>query len=165
MAEPIFGRKRVLMFRKKGDSAAVAKLALQVTHTWEEENSVEQRQTKDGPITISSGYTASLSLEAVATNDAVNQMLQAAVKSGDKIEVWDVDLTAPSTTNDGKYAAIYAIGSLESWSTPADVESTVDLSTTMRIDGVPQFGYTALPPGAVAEIQKAYSFVEIIPTV
>ncbi|WP_369075612.1 phage tail tube protein, partial [Mycobacterium tuberculosis] len=40
----------------------------------------------------------------------------------------------------GKYPALYAIGSLNTWEVPANVEELSTISTEMAIDGKPQKG-------------------------
>ena len=43
--EPQKGKDRILMFRKKGDKTAAAKLALQTEHKWEYERKTDSTKT------------------------------------------------------------------------------------------------------------------------
>lgn len=151
-----FGKDKILMFRKLGDKNAAAKLALQTEHSWNYERSNEATKTKDGAVVSDGGLEVTLSIEAVATMDELNEMLKDSVTKGFKLEVWEINLAGEK--KDGKYPALYAQGSLSSWETPANVEELETISTEMAIDGVPQDGYATLTADQEAAIR--YAFVD-----
>lgn len=162
MKAPIYGKDKILMFRRLKDAAsgAGARLALQIEHTWNYERSTDSKQTKDGNLAVAGGLEVTLDFTAVSTKDAVNKMLLDSVIKGDKLEVWEVDLSAPELG--GKYPALYAQGSLESWEVPDNVEDTEDISSTMKIDGVPVEGQATLTPEDLNEIKAAYAFKDTV---
>lgn len=154
------GKDKVLMFRKLGDKAAAAKLALQTNHKWEYERSNDSKKTKDGAVTSNGGLEVSLSIEAISSRDEVNELLANSVKDGFKVEVWEIDLAGEK--QGGKYPALYAQGSLGKWEVPSDVEDLEEISTEMTIDGKPQAGYVTLTDDHVKEINYAFRDVTAI---
>ena len=84
--EPQKGKDRILMFRKKGDKTAAAKLALQTEHKWEYERKTDSTKTKDGAISAAGGLEVTLSIEAVASRDELNNMLKNYVIEGYELD-------------------------------------------------------------------------------
>lgn len=152
----IEGKKRVLFFRllRDAETKKAAKLALQTSHEWEKSRDNDSTATKDGSKSRSGALETTLSIDALATNDEVNAMLEKSVNDGEVVEVWDVDLSEPTTEN--KYKAKYAQGLLNSWSTPSDVEDFVTFSTEMTIDGLPQDGEATVTEADQKSIQYAF---------
>lgn len=159
-----FGKDKILAFRLLDDRSTKdgAKLALQTSHSWSYDRKAEVTQTKDGPVVTSGGLEVSLDLSAVTSNDELNRMLKDSVVNGKKLEVWEIDLASKKPT-ENKYKAIYAQGNLEKWSVPSDVNGLEELSTTMKIDGVPQEGELTLTQEQVSAIQ--YAFADLKKTV
>lgn len=151
----IYGKDRILMFRKLGDKKAAAKLALQTEHKWNFERSNNVTKTKDGAVTSDGGLEVKLSIEAVASRDEVNLMLKQSVMEGFKLEVWDIDLTDKKAN--GKYGATYAQGSLANWEVPSNVEELTTISTEMTIDGKPVDGEATLTAEQEAAIRYAFA--------
>ena len=155
---PVYGKDKILMFRKLGETGKTAsKLLLQVEHKWEYERKNETKATKDGAVVASGGLETKLSIEALSTRDEVNQLLADSVIQGFKLEVWEIDLAGEKQGS--KYPAIYAQGSLSKWEVPANVEDMADFSTEMAIDGVPKHGFVALSDAQTQEV--AYAFKDI----
>nr|DAH03621.1 MAG TPA: major tail protein [Caudoviricetes sp.] len=150
----IFGKNKILMFRKLGDKTAAAKLALQTEHTWKYERSTDSEKTKDGAIVKDGGLEVTLSIEAVTSRDDVNKMLKNSVVNGEKLEVWEIDLAGEKQGQ--KYPALYAQGALSSWEVPDNVEDLETLSTEMTIEGKPVEGYATLTASQVEEINYAF---------
>lgn len=150
----IYGKDKILMFRKLGDKSAAAKLALQTEHKWEYERKNETKSTKDGAVVASGGLEVKLSIEALSSRDAVNELLADSVLKGYKLEVWEIDLSG--TKNGDKYPAKYAQGSLGKWEIPANVEDIEEISTEMAIDGIPQKGDATLTQAQEEEILYAF---------
>lgn len=159
---PIHGKNKILKFRLLEEAATekAARLALQTEHSWNYSRDNESIQTKDGNISSSAGLEVTLDITAISSYDAVNDMLFKAVRDNKKLEVWEIDITqkGTETENQGKYKAMYAQGDLSEWALPNNVESLVELSTNMTIDGVPVEGWATLTPEDIQEIQAAYSF-------
>lgn len=151
----IYGKDKILMFRKLGDTSKQAeKLALQVEHKWEFERKNESKATKDGAVVASGGLETKLSIEALSTRDDVNKLLADSVIQGFKLEVWEIDLAGEK--QGGKYPAQYAQGNLSKWEVPANVEDIAEFSTEMAIDGVPKAGYVTLTEEQTKEISYAF---------
>ena len=149
-----FGKNKILMFRKLGDKTAAAKLALQTEHKWKYERKNDSTATKDGSVISDKGLEVTLSIEAVATRDALNLMLKDSVVSGYKLEVWEIDLAGEKQEN--KFPALYAQGSLNSWEVPENVEDLETVSTEMGIEGKPVAGFATLSDSQIAEINYAF---------
>lgn len=158
----VFGKDRILMFRKLGDKNAAAKLALQTEHSWNYERSNEATKTKDGAVVSDGGLEVTLQIEAVASRDGLNKMLLDSVLNGDKLEVWDIDLAGVKDKS-GKYPAKYAQGSLSNWEVPANVEELATISTEMAIDGKPVDGYATLTAEQQEAIRYAFQDTTAIP--
>lgn len=162
-AQAKHGKDKILMFRKLKDASKIgaAKLALQTDHTWEYSRSTEVTQTKDGARVASAGLEVSLSINALTSDDEVNKMLLDAVKSGEKLEVWEIDITNLGESPDSKKCpAMYAQGNLESWTVPADVNAYENLSTTMKIDDMPKDGEVTLSDEQTKLITYAFRDLE-----
>ena len=153
------GKDKFLMFRKLGDKTKAAKLALQTEHKWEYERKGESTPTKDGAINSDGGLETKLSIEAVSSRDGLNEMLKASVVDGYKLEVWEIDIAGEKDST-GKYPALYAIGSLNTWEVPANVEELSTISTEMAIDGKPQKGFATLTADQEAELM--YTFKDVV---
>lgn len=149
-----FGKNKILMFRKLGDTTAAAKLALQTEHKWKYERKNDSTATKDGSVVSDKGLEVTLSIEAVTSRDDVNKMLKNSVVNGEKLEVWEIDLAGEKQGE--KYPALYAQGALSSWEVPDNVEDLETLSTEMTIEGKPVEGYATLTTSQVKEINYAF---------
>lgn len=149
-----FGKNKILVFRKLGDTTAAAKLALQTEHKWKYERKNDSTATKDGSVVSDKGLEVTLSIEAVTSRDDVNKMLKKSVVDGEKLEVWEIDLAGEKQGE--KYPALYAQGALSSWEVPDNVEDLETLSTEMTIEGKPVEGYATLTASQVEEINYAF---------
>ncbi len=149
-----FGKNKILMFRKLGDTTAAAKLALQTEHKWKYERKNDSTATKDGSVVSDKGLEVTLSIEAVTSRDDVNKMLKKSVVDGEKLEVWEIDLAGEKQGE--KYPALYAQGALSSWEVPDNVEDLETVSTEMTIEGKPVEGYATLSTSQVEEINYAF---------
>ena len=149
-----FGKNKILMFRKLGDTTAAAKLALQTEHKWKYERKNDSTATKDGSVVSDKGLEITLSIEAVTSRDDVNKMLKKSVVDGEKLEVWEIDLAGEKQGE--KYPALYAQGALSSWEVPDNVEDLETLSTEMTIEGKPVEGYATLTDSQIEEINYAF---------
>lgn len=156
------GKNKILMFRVDGTKAA-AKLALQTEHTWNYNRSSDSTPTKDGAVASVGGLEVTLDISAVSSNDDVNNMLLGAVEDGSKLEVWEVDIAAPTiggTAPNQTYTcpAIYATGYLGSWGVPSAAEGIEEFSTSMAIDYQPATGTAVLSAAQYSAAAAAYGF-------
>lgn len=151
----MYGKDKILMFRKLGDKTAAAKLAFQIDHKLKYERSNDVKKTKDGAVTSDGGLEVKLELEAVSSRDELNTMLERSVLDGFKLEIWEIDLAG--TPKQGKLPAKYMQGSLASWEVPANVEDLITISTEATIDGKPVDGYATLTEEQQKAIQYAFT--------
>ena len=160
--EAKLGKNKILAFRKLSEAgtATGAKLAFQVEHTLNYERNNESTATKDGAVINPGGLVATLEINALASNDPVNNMLMESVIAGEKLEIWEIDLTTEGTLN--TYPALYMRGNLRSWSVPAPTEGPVEISTSADIDGVPQDGTVTFTAEQMDEIQYAFRDLTIV---
>lgn len=158
MAKPIYGKDKILMFRlySQRTQANATKLALQTSHTWKYEAKSDSTDTKDGAINSPATPVATLEINAITSADDVNKMLKQAVLNSELLEVWEIDLSQPVADQEGKYAATYAQGYMQSWEVPAEVGKLAELKTEMNIDQIPQEGIATLTSEQESEIQYAF---------
>lgn len=178
MAEPVIsaklGKDKVLMFRVLTAAARpeAARLALQTEHSWNYSRTTDLTPTKDGAVASTGGLEVGLDIAAVSSDDAVNTTLFNAVKAGQKLEVWEVDLASSRKAvagdvqpgielNDIIYDAKYAQGYLESWAIPSTADGIEEFSTTMNIDHKPVKGVTKLSATQIVELETAFAFKAI----
>ena len=161
MQTPIFGKEKILKFRRYEDAATkkAAKLALQIEHTITYDTNADRQMTKDGPINYDGGLTTSIEISAISTRDEVNEMLRQSVLKRELLEVWEIDLG--NKTTDNKYKAKYGRGRLTEWEDPANVEEAAQFTTTFNVDGELQDGEVTLTADEIATIQYAFQDTEI----
>lgn len=161
MQTPIFGKEKILKFRRYEDAATkkAAKLALQIEHTITYDTNADSQMTKDGPINYDGGLTTSIEISAISTRDEVNEMLRQSVLKRELLEVWEIDLG--NKTTDNKYKAKYGRGRLTEWEDPANVEEAAQFTTTFNIDGELQDGEVTLTTDEIATIQYAFQDTDV----
>lgn len=159
MEQAIFGKEKILKFRRLADASTnkAAKLALQIEHTITYDTNSDSQMTKDGPINYDGGLTTSIEISAISTRDEVNEMLRQSVLKREVLEVWEIDL---GSEKDGKYAAKYGQGRLSEWEDPANVEEAAQFTTTFNVNGELQDGEVSLTPDEIATIQYAFADTE-----
>ena len=131
-----------------------ARLAFQTSHTLTYESNVDQVQTKDGAVATAGGVTCSMSIEALSSNDPLNEMLKDAAINGKELECWIVDLNENTTGN--KYKAEYCRGVLENWEVPSEAEGVETFSTSFKISGIPQKGEVELSEDQAAQVSYVF---------
>lgn len=156
MKTPIFGKDKILKFRRLADAKTreAAKLALQIEHTIAYDTNADSQMTKDGPINYDGGLTTTIEISAISTRDEVNEMLRQSVLKREVLEIWEIDLGGK--TEDGKYPAKYGQGRLAEWEDPANVEEAAQFTTTFNVDGELQDGEVTLTAEEVETIQYAF---------
>lgn len=161
MTSPINGKDKVLFFRllKNAATKKAAKVLYQVSHTISYENQTEVKQTKDGNLQQSSGVNTTVNITAVATKDDVAKEMRAAVKTGEVVELWEVDLT--SLKHDGKADALYMQAKIPSWEDPAEVGQYAEFTTTANVIGEPKEGQVTISQETLNELQYAFRDLEI----
>lgn len=160
MAEATQGKQVILLVRRLDEATkkAAAKPLFQIEHSISYERSLDATQTKDGAVNSDGGLEVTLSLTGLASKDDTNEYMKQAVKDGQKMEFWSIDLSQPGTEdNVGKYKAEYMQGKVASWEVPYNVEDLVEISTEANIDGVPQEGYATVDSSVIEKAQYAFA--------
>ena len=160
MAEATQGKQVILLVRRLDEATtkAAAKPLFQIEHSISYERSLDATQTKDGAVNSDGGLEVTLSLTGLASKDDTNEYMKQAVKDGQKMEFWSIDLSQPGTDgNEGKYKTEYMQGKVASWEVPYNVEDLVEISTEANIDGVPQEGYATVDPSVIKKAQYAFA--------
>ena len=156
------GKDKILAFRKlkEAGTKTAAKLAFQVEHTLNYERSNDSTMTKDGAVINPGGLESTLEISALASNDPLNRLLMESVIDGDKLEIWEIDLSNPVDADTNEYNALYMRGNLNSWALPAPTEGPVEIDTTADIDGKPQEGTVIFTADQMDEVQYAFRDLE-----
>lgn len=168
MAEPeiLFGKNRVLLFRKYDATAEgtdAAMLVFQTEHTFTYNRELDRIQTKSGTVVKVGGLEAEVSIDAIqAKEDPTALILEESVINGTKMELWEVTIDEDLKDEDGKYPAVYARGYLDSWETGSNVEDESTVSSTFIVEKVPQKGFTEVSVEIINAAQ--YAFEEAIAT-
>lgn len=163
MPEMLQGKDKILLFRKYSDrDKAAAKLVFQTEHTFSYSRELESIVTKDGTVVQVGELESSVSISAIqAKDDPVREMLEDAVKSGSRLEVWEVTVDEDLRDEDGKYPAVYCQGYLDSWENPANVEEQSNIESNLVVELEPQTGMATLTEEQEQAVQ--YAFTDTVP--
>lgn len=151
------GKDTILLIQKAtaalGESAFVIAQQTDLTHSIETEMSDEK--TKFGRVVAPGTTSESFEVTAYGDSDDDGQdLIIEAIKNGEQIKVWKVDL--PHNAN-GKHNATFAYGYFESAEEKAGTEGFVELSGTIQVLGQSQKGELDPLPIEVIEFGK-YGF-------
>lgn len=158
-AEMLFGKNKILLFRKyDGDTneTKATLLVFQTDHTFTYNRDIDRIVTKSGTVVKVGGLEAEVPIEAVQSKeDPTAELLKESVKKGYKLELWEV--TVDEDLKDGdKYPAVYCQGYLDSWEIGANVEDESTVSSTFIVEKEPQEGYTALAEEQELAVQYVF---------
>jgi len=166
MAEVLFGKNKILLFREfvGEDNIEDAKgMVFQTEHTFSYSRSLDRILTKSGTIVKVGGLESEVSIEAIqAKTDPIGTMLRASVLAGKKLELWEVTVDEEMKDVDDKYPSVYCRGYLDSWENGANVEDESTISSNFIIEMVPQTGVTGLSTAQEEAVQ--YAFEEAVGT-
>lgn len=160
MAEILFGKQKILLFRRYKDkeTKGATKLVFQTDHTFTVNRDIDRIQTKDGTVIKVGGLEAEVPIEAVqAKEDPTAVMLEDSVLKGEKLELWEVTVDEDLKNEEGKYPAVYAQGYLDSWEIGANTEDESTVSSTFTVEQVPQKGFTSLTEEQEQAVQYAFT--------
>lgn len=103
--------------------------------------------TKDGPIRVPGEVETEIETTALfaSENDEMIRKLEGAIDSGEKIEVWEVNLDKPGDTpNTGKYAAKYFHAYVSEFELSSNSEDHAEASLTFAVEGKGADGYATV---------------------
>lgn len=151
------GKHKVLMFRKLGDTNAAGRLMYQTEHETTYKNEPETEATKDGSISAGGVFSSETSFDGlIALDDAVEKMLETAMKTGDTLEMWEIsvhDLEAEA------HPATYHQGLLTEFSRSYPVEGSATYSGSWKTNLIPQDGQATLTAEQMELLQYAFTDV------
>lgn len=159
MAEMQQGKNKILLFRKLSETnTTAAKLVFQTEHTFSYSRSLDRIVTKDGTIVKVGELEAEVSIEAIQSKtDPTYEMLQEAMKKGEKLELWEVTVDEELKSEEEKYPAVYCQGYLDSWEPGAPVEDEAAVSSNFIVELEPQEGFATLTTEQESAVQYAFS--------
>ncbi|MFJ8262719.1 phage major tail protein, TP901-1 family [Rummeliibacillus sp. NPDC094406] len=151
------GKDTILLIQKAtaalGESAFVIAQQTDLSHSIESEMSDEK--TKFGRIVAPGTVSESFELTAYGDSDDKGQeLIMEALKNGEQIKAWKVDLVLNSK---GKHNATFAYGYFESADEKSGTEGFVEISGTIQVLGQSQKGELDPLPIEVIEFGK-YGF-------
>lgn len=158
MAEMQQGKDKILLFRrlKDAESDVAAKLVFQTEHTFSYNRDMDKIITKDGVVVKVGELEAEVDIDAIqAKEDPTYDMLEEAMKKGEKLELWEVNVDE-DLKEDDKYPAVYCQGYLESWEPASSAEDEAELSSKFIVELEPQTGMATLTEAQESAVQYAF---------
>lgn len=145
----IKGNRIVYLYRLLADAAttAASAMAFQTENTRSKSRDADTVTTKDGTIRVPGEVEATISTTALFAmeNDPIITKLETAVDSGEKVEIWEVNLDVKGETqNSGKYKAKYFQAYVTSFELTSSAEDHAEASLEFAVIGKGADGYATL---------------------
>ena len=145
----IKGKRIIYLYRILKDAATDDATAVAFTT---ENNKSKSRDsdtvtTKDGTIRVPGEVETEISTTALfaSENDAMIDKLEKALDDGDKVEIWEVNMDKPGTSdNASKFAAKYFQGYVTSFELSSNSEDHAEASLDFGIEGKGVDGYATV---------------------
>ena len=142
--------KRIIyLYRILKDAATDDAKALAFTTENERTKSrdADTTETKDGPIRTPGALETEITTTAIfsSESDEMIAKLEKAVDDSEKVEIWEVNLDKPGTSdNVGKFAAKYFQGYVTEFGSTSSAEDHAEASLTFGIEGTGADGYATV---------------------
>lgn len=145
----IQGKRIIYLYRILKDAATVDATALAFTTENERTKSrdADTTETKDGPIRTPGALETEITTTAIfsSESDEMITKLEKAVDDSEKVEIWEVNLDKPGTSdNVGKFAAKYFQGYVTEFGMTSSAEDHAEASLTFGIEGTGTDGYATV---------------------
>ena len=145
----IQGKRMIYLYRILKDAATVDATALAFTTENERTKSrdADTTETKDGPIRTPGALETEITTTAIfsSESDEMITKLEKAVDDSEKVEIWEVNLDKPGTSdNVGKFAAKYFQGYVTEFGSTSSAEDHAEASLTFGIEGTGADGYATV---------------------
>ena len=145
----IQGKRIIYLYRILKDAATVDATALAFTTENERTKSrdADTTETKDGPIRTPGALETEITTTAIfsSESDEMITKLEKAVDDSEKVEIWEVNLDKPGTSdNVGKFAAKYYQGYVTEFGSTSSAEDHAEASLTFGIEGTGADGYATV---------------------
>lgn len=145
----IQGKRIIYLYRILKDAAVADATALAFTTENERTKSrdADTTETKDGPIRTPGALETEITTTAIfsSESDEMITKLEKAVDDSEKVEIWEVNLDKPGTSdNVGKFAAKYFQGYVTEFGSTSSAEDHAEASLTFGIEGTGADGYATV---------------------
>lgn len=145
----IQGKRIIYLYRILKDAATADAKALAFTTENERTKSrdADTTETKDGPIRTPGALETEITTTAIfsSESDEMITKLEKAVDDSEKVEIWEVNLDKPGTSdNVGKFAAKYFQGYVTEFGSTSSAEDHAEASLTFGIEGTGADGYATV---------------------
>ena len=145
----IQGKRIIYLYRILKDAATDDATALAFTTENERTKSrdADTTETKDGPIRTPGALETEITTTAIfsSESDEMIAKLEKAVDDSEKVEIWEVNLDKPGTSdNVGKFAAKYFQGYVTEFGSTSSAEDHAEASLTFGIEGTGKDGYATV---------------------
>lgn len=145
----IRGSRIIYLYRILADAATADATALAFTTENERTKSrdADTTETKDGPIRTPGALETEITTTAIfsSESDEMIAKLEKAVDDSEKVEIWEVNLDKPGTSdNVGKFAAKYFQGYVTEFGSTSSAEDHAEASLTFGIEGTGADGYATV---------------------
>ena len=145
----IQGKRIIYLYRILKDAATEDAKALAFTTENERTKSrdADTTETKDGPIRTPGALETEITTTAIfsSESDEMITKLEKAVDDSEKVEIWEVNLDKPGTSdNVGKFAAKYFQGYVTEFGSTSSAEDHAEASLTFGIEGTGEDGYATV---------------------
>lgn len=145
----IQGKRIIYLYRILKDAVTDDAKALAFTTENERTKSrdADTTETKDGPIRTPGTLETEITTTAIfsSESDEMITKLEKAVDDSEKVEIWEVNLDKPGTSdNVGKFAAKYFQGYVTEFGSTSSAEDHAEASLTFGIEGTGADGYATV---------------------
>ena len=158
----VVGSDIVYLLRVKKDATIDAGtiLAYTTSNNRSLSSGVGTTQTKDGPVATPGTVEETLSVTSYFKKaDPMIANLEKALKDGEIMEIWEADLSQPTTGN--KYKGTYWEGRISSWGLSSPADGLVEVSTEYVLEGGGKTGDVTVTDEQRAQ---AYEFRDTLAT-
>lgn len=145
----IKGKRIIYLYRILKDAATddATAVAFTTENSKSKSRDSDTVTTKDGTIRVPGEVETEISTTALfaSENDAMIDKLEKALDNGDKVEIWEVNLDKPGTSdNASKFAAKYFQGYVTSFELSSNSEDHAEASLDFGIEGKGVDGYATV---------------------
>lgn len=145
----IKGNRFIYLYRLLADAAtnAAAAVAFTTENSRSKSRDSDTVVTKDGTIRVPGEVETEISTTALFSSEGDEMIgkLEDALDSGDKVEIWEVNLDKKGTGADAeKYAATYYQGYVTSFEVTSNSEDHAEASLEFGVEGTGEDGYATV---------------------
>ena len=159
--EAVSGKKIVYMYRllKENTQQVATNVAFTTENATTLSRDADTTETKDGQIRTPGAVEGEITTTAIlAVGDTMIDKLKKALVSGEKVEIWKINM-AEKGEGDDKFKATYFRGYVTEFEETSNAEDHVECSLTFGIEGSGADG-EATVPAEQQEMIEMYGFAD-----